>query len=399
MRYNYRPKKKDPSSLSYLDTLTKNELLKKKKEFEGSIDEINKVFNQKDYDFFNKKKEKKYKFENSYESLKDEFNILKKQIIFKKRYFIWKGFFGGIKSATVVEYIVCDESNLTKSIIKKLKDLISFKKECDCSEYNYKLLDFALKSRIALQNQPQNEEMPDGFVVKYGFSVWDLLNTIPLSNDNSNTGITIDYDKRQITSGLKVYDKIFHPEKIFKGQWIEGWADDAIEVDKDFFSTAKSGLAMAFLIGGFFKKYKELGYGVSLYIFNVIEEDIFKSWRNDLLKHYEKYLRKTTLVLRSIERNKKLSKNLNSVYILSNKSYENTYKVGWTSMLPEERAEQLSSETGVLHPFKVVYKKKFKDAEKTEKKIHKNFNKYRVKRNKEYFEINLDELKDYIESI
>ena len=97
--------------------------------------------------------------------------------------------------------------------------------------------------------------------------------------------------------------------------------------------------------------------------------------------------------------NKKLSENLNFVYILSNKSYENTYKVGWTSMLPEERAEQLSRETGVLYPFKVVYKKKFKDAEKTEKKIHKNFNKYRVKRNKEYFEINLDELKDYIDSI
>ena len=75
------------------------------------------------------------------------------------------------------------------------------------------------------------------------------------------------------------------------------------------------------------------------------------------------------------------------------------FKIGWTSLSPEERADQLSSETGVLHPFKVVYKKKFKDAEKIEKKIHRKFSNYRIKRNKEYFEIGLDKLKDYIKSI
>ena len=41
----------------------------------------------------------------------------------------------------------------------------------------------------------------------------------------------------------------------------------------------------------------------------------------------------------------------------SYKSYKNLYKIGWTSLTPEERADQLSSETGVLYPFKVIFKK------------------------------------------
>ena len=87
-------RKKNPLSLSYLDTLTKNELLKKKKEFEESIEEINTVFNQKDYDFFKKQKEKINEIKKAYRILEREF--IKLNFKEKNRFFIKKGFFGGV---------------------------------------------------------------------------------------------------------------------------------------------------------------------------------------------------------------------------------------------------------------------------------------------------------------
>jgi len=111
-------------------------------------------------------------------------------------------------------------------------------------------------------------------------------------------------------------------------------------------------------------------------------------------------LRRIELILRSRKRSIELAENSNYVYIFSNKSYpKNTYKIGWTSGLPEDRADQLSSETGVLHPFKVEYSKKFKDAENVEKKIHQHFNEYRVRKNKEYFDLDIKKIKIYIEGI
>ena len=110
--------------------------------------------------------------------------------------------------------------------------------------------------------------------------------------------------------------------------------------------------------------------------------------------------RQIELELRSRKRSENLSTELNSIYIFSNKSYSNnTFKIGWTSDDPEVRAEQLSSETGVLHPFKVEYSKKFKDAERVEKKIHKHFSEYRIRKNKEYFELEKDKIIEYIEKL
>tara|TARA_A100001015_G_C14824436_1_gene646086 strand:- start:24 stop:983 length:960 start_codon:yes stop_codon:yes gene_type:complete len=110
--------------------------------------------------------------------------------------------------------------------------------------------------------------------------------------------------------------------------------------------------------------------------------------------------RQIELELRSRKRSKKLSTDLNHIYIFSNKSYSNnTFKIGWTSDDPEIRAEQLSADTGVLYPFKVEYSKRFKDAEKVEKKIHKHFNEFRIRKNKEYFEVEKEKIITYIEKL
>ena len=133
---------------------------------------------------------------------------------------------------------------------------------------------------------------------------------------------------------------------------------------------------------------------------NILNKEKFIDCRNSLLNHYETFERKTTLVQRSRKRRVRIDENFNYVYILSNKSYpNNVFKVGWTTNLPEERADQLSSETGVLYPFKVEYYKSFKNADNIEKKVHKKFKAYRVRQNKEFFEIEINKLKEYLESL
>ena len=127
----------------------------------------------------------------------------------------------------------------------------------------------------------------------------------------------------------------------------------------------------------------------------------YARWYFDkIIDENNKLGRRIELILRSRKRSVELAENFNYVYVFSNKSYpKNTYKIGWTSGLPEDRADQLSSETGVLHPFKVEYSKKFKDAENVEKKIHQHFNEYRVRKNKEYFDLDIKKIKIYIEGI
>jgi hypothetical protein len=399
MRYNYRSKKKDQTSLSYLDTLTKDELLEKKKEFEENIEIINIVFDQNDYDFFSQKKEKISEIKKAYKILENEFEKL--DIQKKKRFFVKKGFFGGVSSASEVTYVLCEENNLTESVIKKLKEVINLTIEHNSKLFNHSVEDLTIrlsrKYRIPITSRPidieSNENHP-GIDYKVGHDFWALLLLNDIKIDAKN-----EYGGLLSTAAFETYDEIFHPKKIFPHD--EFWTKNSIEVDRDYFKKVKDYGCIGFFIGSFFKEFKKINkdFQHTHFVEEVINEEFFKIWKSQLLEHLERYLRKTVLNLRSKERNKDLSENLNSIYILSNKSYENTYKVGWTSLLPEERAEQLSSETGVLHPFKVVYKKKFKDAEKIEKQIHKNFSEYRVKRNKEYFEISLEELKEYINSI
>lgn len=139
-------------------------------------------------------------------------------------------------------------------------------------------------------------------------------------------------------------------------------------------------------------KYKNEGALIERYFYNK-----FLPLAKEALN---RVLRRIILIERVRKRSVELATNLNSIYIFSNKSYpKNTYKIGWTTGLPEDRADQLSSETGVLHPFKVMYSKQFKDAEKREKQIHKHFNEYRVRKNKEYFDLDLKKIINYIDSI
>jgi len=114
---------------------------------------------------------------------------------------------------------------------------------------------------------------------------------------------------------------------------------------------------------------------------------------------FVKHKRRIELILRARKKDKEKTENVGYVYVLSNQSLPpNTYKIGSTYGLPEERAEELTG-TGHLTPFKVVDKIKIKDAEYYEKSIHKLLNKYRVKQNKEFFELELDKIKDCLQQV
>ena len=74
------------------------------------------------------------------------------------------------------------------------------------------------------------------------------------------------------------------------------------------------------------------------------------------------------------------------------------YKVGSTYGLPEERAEELSG-TNVPDPWLVTGKYKIKNAEYYEKQSHKLMEKYRYRKDREFFKIDLNKIKQVIKYI
>ena len=89
--------------------------------------------------------------------------------------------------------------------------------------------------------------------------------------------------------------------------------------------------------------------------------------------------------------------NVGFVYVHLKVITPNTFKIG-SIRIPEERAEELTG-TGHLNPFKVETFIKIKSAEFYEKKIHSLLKAYRVKKNREFFEIELNEIKKILKDI
>lgn len=130
-----------------------------------------------------------------------------------------------------------------------------------------------------------------------------------------------------------------------------------------------------------------------------IPRKITTSEVSEFEKNQKKYIQRAERELRKRLRGEHLQSTNAYIYVLSNKSYPNTYKIGSTTGTPEDRAIELST-TGVIYPFKVEYKEKFKNVEFVEKKvIHKIFDRYRLKSNREFFEINLKSLKKIIKIV
>lgn len=86
------------------------------------------------------------------------------------------------------------------------------------------------------------------------------------------------------------------------------------------------------------------------------------------------------------------------IYCLSNESYKDTYKIGFTKNDPQTRMSQLNT-TGLLYPFKLEFAKQVKNYQDKEKKLHLIFDKYRVTKSREFFKMELKEIKQLFDLI
>lgn len=79
------------------------------------------------------------------------------------------------------------------------------------------------------------------------------------------------------------------------------------------------------------------------------------------------------------------------IYILSNDSMPGLLKIGRTSRSVEERVREVSSATGIPSPFTTEYSIGVQDGVLAEKEIHTLLNAYRYNRQREFFEIDLEQ--------
>lgn len=87
------------------------------------------------------------------------------------------------------------------------------------------------------------------------------------------------------------------------------------------------------------------------------------------------------------------------IYVLSNESIPDLVKIGYTKLLPEERAKQMSMSTGIPTPFKVEFAFKCHDGEFLENEIHKYLDCHRVSSSREFFGISIEDAIDIIKEI
>lgn len=87
------------------------------------------------------------------------------------------------------------------------------------------------------------------------------------------------------------------------------------------------------------------------------------------------------------------------VYVLSNPTQPGLLKIGYTKKLPEERAKQISSATGVALPYKVEWAYQCFNGEMVEREVHHKLKAQRINNSKEFFQISLEEAKETINLI
>ena len=78
------------------------------------------------------------------------------------------------------------------------------------------------------------------------------------------------------------------------------------------------------------------------------------------------------------------------VYVLSNESLNGLIKIGFSTKDPENRAKELSGDTGVPTPFIVEYEALVDDPHGCEQKAHKLLSEERVNQKREFFQCTID---------
>lgn len=88
------------------------------------------------------------------------------------------------------------------------------------------------------------------------------------------------------------------------------------------------------------------------------------------------------------------------IYVLTNPTFQrNLLKIGVTQRTPEERALEMSRQTGLPKPFSVHFKIEVNKCNMVEKIIHDKLAKYRYTANREFFEVPLEEVVSFIKKV
>jgi len=87
------------------------------------------------------------------------------------------------------------------------------------------------------------------------------------------------------------------------------------------------------------------------------------------------------------------------VYVLRNPTQPGIYKIGYTKLTPDERAKQISNATGVALPYEVAWALRCFNGEQLEGEVHRALNEYRVNSHREFFQLDLETIRDTIETI
>ncbi|SMF76988.1 GIY-YIG nuclease family protein [Candidatus Pelagibacter sp. HIMB1321] len=414
-RNYYRKKEKDPKSLANLERLDDKTLKERQTIFNKTIKQIKEIYDLKTYE--------KYqtliphdKIKQAEQDLITEFLKIRHKILVKKSYYAKKGFFGGLSEGKILLNLTCEKDNQTETFLKQFNKyylLISkYEKHKEKIQYYNQKITSLTNSLISRDGIKKIRFLRDYDFETITYNLLSILNKKKL-NIKGSKGEELEVTSRDF--GFFIFDNITNKELDPTNQKIgyKSW-DSSVQCSKNEFSKIEDVNKSYFekhddfrfaekklhLSGKFFVELGKITVDEDYHFTNILNKEKFIDCRNSLLNHYETFERKTTLVQRSRKRRVRIDENFNYVYILSNKSYpNNVFKVGWTTNLPEERADQLSSETGVLYPFKVEYYKSFKNADNVEKKVHKKFKAYRVRQNKEFFEIEINKLKEYLENL
>lgn len=78
------------------------------------------------------------------------------------------------------------------------------------------------------------------------------------------------------------------------------------------------------------------------------------------------------------------------IYILSTRDQRNVLKIGYTERSVAQRTREINSATGILIPFGVRAVWAVKTAQTTEQEIHRLFSKYRIREDREFFDLDFD---------
>ena len=316
------------------------------------------------------------------------------------------------KEIKKLNYELNNYDNIITNFSKDLKKLVTCHKDCHIYfKKNFKFKDFTKskflilnknlkdliykkESKIILLKKIKKYFSLQSQMVNYMENFYDRYSGEQNINDKifGKEWDMDDDDKWNAFSGNKLPFGIVNSSPLFKylsidksysflkekGYWYE---EDFTENTLSFFDEMRVG-----------------NYNFDTNEFYILKKNKFLEIIKDKIEKIEKEFRKRILVSRGRKIAKKKDENVGYVYVLYNEAYPKTYKIGSTYILPEKRAEELTG-TGHLTPFKVVFKIKIQRAEYFEKTIHRLLHKFRIKKGREFFKLELNKIKNCLEQV